>query len=282
MQNLAFACTLLAAMLLTPTRGYAEDAGVIARDTARIQAHLGGVEAYLRAQDTAHLTEAQRSMRAETLDRLHEYWVAGVFPRNTLTDYPTPVFVDPGGRACAVGYLMLEAGYGDAVGEIATTQNLAYVERIESAGVLAWLTESGITAQEAAWIQPEYNGCNDDCDCEPDPVCAPDGTTYVNPCFAENCFGVTVYTSGCCEVEDTIEWIGSAELGAFFTLCTDDPNEMTASLCDVAVEPPEEPLPVEADTNGESCAAAGEVEPVRWLWILTLVGIAALRRRRLS
>jgi hypothetical protein len=95
---------------------------VVLEDQARIRERLSSVEAYLRSQDTSHLSAVH----------LHEYWTAGVFPRNTLRNYPTPIFIDPAGRACAVGYLMIESGWDEDAPKVAENENLAYVNDIQT------------------------------------------------------------------------------------------------------------------------------------------------------
>ncbi|MEM8608938.1 MAG: hypothetical protein AAGF92_17670 [Myxococcota bacterium] len=280
MRSPLFGYALLAVIMLWPSGGLADESLVIVRDRERIQDHLSGVEDYLRAQDTSHLSEVQRAMRAETIDRLHAYWVAGVFPHNTVATFPTPIFVDDGGRPCAVGYLMLEAGYQDAVAEITATQNLEYVETIESDGLLAWLTHSGITGREAAWIQPGYDfpPCSEECDCAESPVCAADGTTYVNSCFAETCFGEFDYEPGCCEGAETIVWNGDLQsdiegLVPTPLICPEDPNESLAAVCTTFVEPPP------GEGVGGSCSVARDADPGPWIGAAFLLLLLAGARR---
>ncbi len=135
-----------------------------AAQTARIRRHLATVEAELRGKDVSALTPAQRQARAKNLDVLHEYWVRGVFPVNT--DFPSrhvPYFVDRYGTRCAMAYLIEQSGRGDIVRRIATTQNNAYVRDLQGdADLGAWLRENGLTAAEAARIQPSYGSPFDD------------------------------------------------------------------------------------------------------------------------
>ena len=73
----------------------------------RIKTHLEYVENLLRKKDVTGLDEAQNERRELLLDLLHDYWTAGIFPRNY--DYQNQrmsCFIDKDGRICAVGYLI--------------------------------------------------------------------------------------------------------------------------------------------------------------------------------
>jgi len=155
--------TLVLVVILLLARPSA-DARSAPAETARIRRHLSMVEAELRATKVSALTPAQRAARAGNLDVLHAYWVRGVFPVNT--DFPgrhVPYFIDRYGTRCAMAYLIEQSGYGDFVRRIATTQNNAYVRDLRGDTELgAWLSENGLTAAEAARIQPTYGSPADD------------------------------------------------------------------------------------------------------------------------
>ena len=129
-----------------------------AAETGRIRRHLATVEADLRIKDVSALSPAQRQARAKNLDVLHTYWVRGVFPVNTdFPDRHVPYFIDRYGTRCAMAYLIEQSGRGDIVHRIATTENNAYVRDLKDDAQLgAWLRENGLTAAEAARIQPTY------------------------------------------------------------------------------------------------------------------------------
>ncbi len=132
-----------------------------ATETARIRAHLDSAERELRAKDVSSLTPAQRAARVRNLERLHEYWVRGVFPQNT--DFPgerVPYFIDRFGTRCAMAYLIEQAGGGDLVARVAAARNNARIRDLSTDPALgAWLWRNGITLDEAARIQPSYGCC---------------------------------------------------------------------------------------------------------------------------
>jgi hypothetical protein len=131
-----------------------------AAETARIRVHLAAVERELRAKDVSALTPAQRAARARNLDVLHQYWVRGVFPKNP--DFPgqrVPYFVDRYATRCAMAHLIEQSGHGDLVARVAATDNNARIRDLQGdPELVAWLAENGLTAGEAARIQPEYGG----------------------------------------------------------------------------------------------------------------------------
>ncbi len=131
-------------------------------ETARIRTHLATVERELRANDASSLTLAQRAARARNLDVLHEYWVRGIFPRNT--DFPgerVPYFIDRYGTRCAMAYLIEQSGHGggDFVARVAATHNNARIWELQNdQALVTWLDQNGMTLAEAARVQPQYDG----------------------------------------------------------------------------------------------------------------------------
>lgn len=132
----------------------------VADERTRIQTHLARVSAHLRAQPPARLAPEQRAARRVTLQWLDEYRADGVFPHNHVRPGTlTPVFVDPHGTPCAVGYLLLRSGEDELVEEIVRTDNLVRVPELRGDPRLErWLDARGITLEEAAMIQPQYGG----------------------------------------------------------------------------------------------------------------------------
>jgi len=118
--------------------------------------------------DLAPWRAALRSQRQIQIRRLVAYRERGVFPtylgpdRKTHISHRTlsrqePVFVDDDGVRCAVGFLMDRSGWGDAVDEIAQTNNHVLVEEVRSGSLVEWVSRSGLTIEEASMIQPSYN-----------------------------------------------------------------------------------------------------------------------------
>ena len=124
----------------------------------RLRTHLAYVEALLRSRRRPSLSEAQRARRAALLDRLHEYWVRGRFPRNTEVPGRSPVFIDERGRLCAVGHLIAVSAGRDLAERIDARYPLADVREMEMPAIDRWAKRHGVTRRELAMIQPMYCG----------------------------------------------------------------------------------------------------------------------------
>ena len=121
-----------------------------------IQYHLQLVEAALRRNVPAGLTQAQLTRRNTCLDSLRTYYRAGRFPANDFRPYRTPVFIDRCNTFCAVGYLMKTSGFEALARRVSVTDNFAYVLDMRIAGLQIWASAHGFTTDELAWIQPGY------------------------------------------------------------------------------------------------------------------------------
>jgi len=175
--------------------------GVVEADRIRIQAHLERVEARLRAADISRLTAEQRAARAVNIERLRAYRLRGEFPHgNVAQPAPrVPTFIDADGRACAMGYLVIESGHRDVAEAIARAQNYARVPEIEHPALAGWLVANGMTLEEATLVQPSY--CFEECpDAGTQAVCGTDGNVYSNACIA-TCEGVGVAGPASCSGE---------------------------------------------------------------------------------
>jgi hypothetical protein len=123
----------------------------------RIRTHLAYVEELLRQGSTAHLSAVQCKKRAFLLERLHEYRLAGRFPKNL--DYPherRPCFIDTFGSICAVGYLIEQDAGGGLAELINSKHKYDYLSDMKTLELLNWVEQSGLTIHECAMIQPGY------------------------------------------------------------------------------------------------------------------------------
>lgn len=152
------------------------------RDVVRLRAHFAQVDRELRERDVSHLTAAQQQARAIHIARLREYAARGVFPKNTR--HPgafVPYFVDDVGTRCAMAFLIEQSGAGDYVARVATRSNNAYIAEIARDPELGkplsdWLEANGLSPEEAARIQPSYDGGG--CVCIPEDPAPKVATSY--------------------------------------------------------------------------------------------------------
>lgn len=122
-----------------------------------IQLHLQLVEQTLRTRSTSHLTPAQQESRNQHLDHLADYWASEAFPINTSHSYQLPIFIDPFDNFCAVGHLLKSSDSEELARKIQDSQNFSYLADIHQEGLEEWVSASGLTADELAWIQPGYS-----------------------------------------------------------------------------------------------------------------------------
>lgn len=121
-----------------------------------VQLHLQSVVRLLKERSVTGLSANQLQARANNIALLAGYAEAGSFPRNITHRGRIPVFVDDRNVPCAVGYLMLQSGYTDFVGETRTNVNNIYIRQIKSDVFTKFHAESGLTLDELALIQPCY------------------------------------------------------------------------------------------------------------------------------
>ena len=124
---------------------------------ALIRYHLMNVEYVLRHNPSANLSAEQKSNRTKALNILHDYWTAGVFPKNTHHNITIPYFIDDFNTACAVGHLIRETGYEAVACKIAAEMNYAYIEQMPYKELPQWATQMGFAVDELKWIQPAYS-----------------------------------------------------------------------------------------------------------------------------
>ena len=97
-------------------------------------------------------------MRGRLLGELARYARGGRFPKNR--DFPgrlVPYFIDAAGTRCAMAHLIESTGDVELVAGVAAGHNHARVRELDGDPLLgAWLARAGLTAAEAARIQPSY------------------------------------------------------------------------------------------------------------------------------
>ena len=141
------------------------------QEDTRVRAHLEDAYTQLTTAAPQGLTPSQWSGRAAALRRLRAYIDAGRFPRNQSHRAATPVFVDAVDTHCAMGQLLSELGGDDVVQHVRRTRNLETVPTLaDEPGLAEWLRAHGLTAEEAALVQPTYYRC------EPIVPCGGDGS----------------------------------------------------------------------------------------------------------
>jgi MYXO-CTERM domain-containing protein len=155
---------LLSMLLATPA---AAQSAFLDSERARLRAHFDDVLAELEAADTSALSAEQRARRAEHLVRLAEYRDRGVFPqRYSGPAGRVPEFRDVHGTRCAMGELIYLSGETQLVDDVARTANSATIAELSADPRLTrWLTENGLTVEEAGRVQPSYNTAPAGCFC---------------------------------------------------------------------------------------------------------------------
>ena len=146
---------------------YLEKNGILptseSMESKRIKDHFEYVEQILRDKDVSNLSPELRANRAKMLDLLSEYRTRGIFPKNY--DYPgerKPCFIDKYGRICAVGYLV-EKSVGLSVAKAINEEyQYANLLAMNDNSINNWISNSGLTKEECAMIQPTYGYYNND------------------------------------------------------------------------------------------------------------------------
>lgn len=123
----------------------------------RIKTHLEYVEYLLRQKDVSNLTKKEQRKRNHLLDLLHDYWTAGIFPRNyDIADERKPCFIDKNGTFCAVGYLVEQTSGRQVAEQINSKHKYEKIYEMNDVAVDNWIANSGLTKEECAMIQPTY------------------------------------------------------------------------------------------------------------------------------
>lgn len=123
----------------------------------RIKLHLMTAEHELRCADVSHLSDQLKGHRRRMLELLNEYWKKEEFPINTDYNFKTPQIRDSYGTPCAMAYLIERSGHAELVNQLATQNNLVYIDDVKDGPLISWLERFGLSKQEAARIQPAYD-----------------------------------------------------------------------------------------------------------------------------
>jgi MYXO-CTERM domain-containing protein len=248
----------------------------------RIQRHLALVEATLRSETPPELAEGPARARARLLDELHLYAERGVFPQNPdFSDRRVPYFIDELGTACAVGHLMIVSGAAELAHEIASNENNDVVADIDHPGVGPWLAANGLTAAEAAWIQPSYGPCGFG---EMPLVCGTDGITYLCETIATECAMVEVDHEGACASDTGTETDGGEIVGEEICGNAEESGSTgesgtTEDSGTTESETTENGSTGDGDPTRKGCSIAN-TSPSGFFMGLGLLVLAAIRRRR--
>lgn len=120
-----------------------------------LKAHYAAAEQELLGRDISSMAPEQRERRARLIEALRAYRERGQFGRNPDSSVErAPIFVDEGGRRCAVAELLHSTGEDELVARVRAGRNSAWI--LDLAGdrqFSAWLEHNGLTLDEAARIQ---------------------------------------------------------------------------------------------------------------------------------
>lgn len=125
-------------------------------EVLRIKTHLEYVEDLLRNRDVSGMSFNVLQRRNHLLNLLHDYAIVGGFPVNYDYKNRRPCFIDKNGNICAVGYL-IEKTAGRQVAEYINDKfKYDLVTDMNEPIVDGWIEGSGLTKEECAMIQPQY------------------------------------------------------------------------------------------------------------------------------
>ena len=128
-------------------------------EKTRIQTHLEYVEKLLRKKDVSKWNYSMRQKRKKLLNLLHSYWIAGKFPKNyDYANQRKPCFIDKDGNICAVGYLIEKTAGRPVAEKISSKHKYEKIYEMKNdKDVYNWISNSGLTIEECAMIQPTYH-----------------------------------------------------------------------------------------------------------------------------
>lgn len=122
----------------------------------RVRVHLEEVLDRLRDVPTSHLPPTLRTRRAEALDVLSDYIVAGAYPQNVDDPFSRPEFIDHAGRLCAVGAMVAGTEDREVAEQLDRLYNRDSIWAMDDQIVADWAESHGLSPTELALIQPSY------------------------------------------------------------------------------------------------------------------------------
>lgn len=123
----------------------------------RIATHLNFVINYLEDHTPEHLNSDQKRNRFQMISLLRNYVQLREFPKNY--DHPgmrIPCFIDKDGNICAVGFLVAETAGNETAEKINREYKYKSITEMNSPILKEWVSQSGLTLEECAMIQPTY------------------------------------------------------------------------------------------------------------------------------
>jgi hypothetical protein len=123
----------------------------------RIRLHLNYVVKKLYNKDVQYLPLLQQQNRFQMLHYLFAYAKAGQFPQNIKYKHQRkPCFIDDKGAICAVGYLIAQSAGLDVAKYINSKFQYNLISEMHDPVLEGWISNSGLTKEECAMIQPSY------------------------------------------------------------------------------------------------------------------------------
>jgi len=94
--------------------------------------------------------------RAQLVGWLHDYRMAGVYPKDAA-GHAASVFVDGSGIRCPMAELVHESGRDDLVEAVRRENNTVRLADVHAGALFDWMLASGLTQEEIAMVQGAMN-----------------------------------------------------------------------------------------------------------------------------
>jgi hypothetical protein len=98
-----------------------------------------------------------RARRQLQVERLRAYATAGEFPRNDFQPGFASILIDAEGRPCAMAHLVIADGHRPLLEQLAAADNSLQFGAVTEGPLFDWILTSGLTQDEAAFVQaPDF------------------------------------------------------------------------------------------------------------------------------